>query len=65
MAGRDTIVAIVTVADTPDTVARLTDVLGRAIADGSGSPRPTAIGLSWTLTPQSVTDARTAFFAPC
>jgi lysine decarboxylase len=64
MADRDTIVATVTVADTADTVARLTDVLGRAIADGSGSPRPTATGLSWALTPQSVTDPRTAFFAP-
>jgi lysine decarboxylase len=64
MADRDTIVAIVTVADTAGTVGRLTDVLGRAIADGTGAPRPLATPASWALTPQPVTDPRTAFFAP-
>lgn len=64
LADRDTIVATVTVADTPATVGRLTDVLARAIAQGSGAPRPAATAVSWTLTPQLVTDPRTAFFAP-
>jgi lysine decarboxylase len=64
MADRDTIVATVTVADTPATVGRLTDVLGRAIRDGAGTARAAATGVSWSLTPQPVTDPRTAFFAP-
>jgi lysine decarboxylase len=64
MADRDTIVATVTVADTPDTVGRLTEVLGRAIAAGSGPARPALAGVSWTLAPEPVTDPRTAFFAP-
>ncbi len=63
MADRDTIVATVTVADTADTVGRLTDVLGRAIAAGAGSPRVAATGVSWTLTPELVVDPRAAFFA--
>jgi len=64
MADRDTIVATVTVADTPATVGRLTDVLGRAIAAGSGPARPALAGVSWTLAPEPVTDPRTAFFSP-
>ena len=64
MADRDMIVATVTVADTPATVGRLTDVLGRAIAAGSGPARPALAGVSWTLAPEPVTDPRTAFFAP-
>jgi lysine decarboxylase len=64
MADRDTIVATVTVADTPATVGRLIAVLGRAIARAPGAPRPAATPVSWTLTPRPVTDPRTAFFAP-
>jgi arginine decarboxylase len=64
MSDRDTIVATVTVADTAETVGRLTDVLGRAIAAGSGPSRPARAGLSWTLAPEPAVDPRTAFFAP-
>jgi len=64
MADRDMIVATVTVADTPATVGRLTDVLGRAVAAGSGPARPALAGVSWTLAPEPATDPRTAFFAP-
>jgi lysine decarboxylase len=64
MADRDTLVATVTVADTAGTIGLLTDVLGRAIAAGAGSPRPAAAGVSWTLMPEPVVDPRTAFFAP-
>jgi len=64
MADRDTIVATVTVADTADTVGMLTDVLGGAITAGSGTPRPAATGVSWTLSAEPVVDPRTAFFAP-
>jgi lysine decarboxylase len=64
MADRDTIVATVTMADTAYTVGRLVEVVGDAIAAGSGPPRPAATGLSWTVAPQSVVDPRTAFFAP-
>jgi arginine decarboxylase len=64
MADRDTIVATVTVADTAETMDRLIEVVGGAIARGSGAARPGAAGVSWTLTPQTVTDPRTAFFAP-
>lgn len=63
MADRDTIVATVTLADSAETVQRLTEVLGRAIAAGSGPPRPARAALSWTLTPQPAVDPRTAFFA--
>jgi lysine decarboxylase len=64
MADRDTIVATVTMADTAETVAWLTDVLSHAITTGSGPPRPPATRISWTLTPEPVVDPRTAFFAP-
>ncbi|HEY3955293.1 MAG TPA: hypothetical protein VGM53_18135 [Streptosporangiaceae bacterium] len=64
MADRDTIVATVTVADTAATIGRLADVLGGAIAAGTGPPRPAAIGVSWTLAPEPMIDPRTAFFAP-
>ncbi|MDR3035198.1 MAG: hypothetical protein LBV78_19240, partial [Kitasatospora sp.] len=64
LADRDTIVATVTVADTPATVGRLTGVLGGAIAAGSGPARAAQAGISWTLAPRPVTDPRTAFFAP-
>lgn len=64
MADRDTIVATVTVADTPATVGRLTDTLARAIRAGAGAPRPAAAAMSWILAPRPVADPRTAFFAP-
>jgi arginine decarboxylase len=64
MADRDTIVATVTVADTAETIGRLVDVLGGALAASAGPPRPAATGVSWTLTPEPMIDPRTAFFAP-
>jgi arginine decarboxylase len=64
MAERDTVVAVVTMADTADTISELTDVLSRAIARGAGPPRPAATAISWTLTPQPATSPRTAFFSP-
>jgi len=64
MADRDTMVATVTVADSAETVGRLTDVLGRAIRAGAGAPRPAATLVSWTLVPEPVVDPRAAFFAP-
>jgi arginine decarboxylase len=64
MADRDTIVATVTVADTEATLDRLCDLLGDAIAAGSGPARPAATAVSWSLVPVPVVDPRTAFFAP-
>jgi lysine decarboxylase len=64
MADRDTIVATVTVADTAETLDRLCDLLGGAIAAGAGLPRPVATAVSWSLVPEQVVDPRTAFFAP-
>jgi len=64
MADQDTLVPIVTVADTEDSVARLIDTLTAAVARHAGQPRPLAASVQWgaevavaAMTP------RDAFFA--
>jgi lysine decarboxylase len=64
MADRDTLVPIVTLADTPATVARLVEALERSIALRRGAPRPLAASSVWSLQPVAAISPREAFFAP-
>jgi arginine decarboxylase len=63
MADRDTIVAIVTVADDPATVAAFADALAASVDRRGGRPRPVAPGAVWTVEPEQVVAPREAFFA--
>jgi lysine decarboxylase len=62
MADRDTIVAVVTVADDAESLRRLTDELSDSIERRRGTPRrpPTAAG--WILAPTVMVPPRDAFF---
>src|SRR6185437_534140 len=64
MADRDTLVPIVTLADTPATVARLVEVLERSIGLRRGAARPLAASSVWSLQPVAAISPRQAFFAP-
>jgi len=64
MADRDTIVPIVTIADSEEQVAVFTGVLISAIERHRGEPRPVASSASWTVEPRTVLGPREAFFAP-
>ena len=64
LADRDTIVAIVTVADDMSTLERLLEALVPAIKATSGPPRPPSVALSWDVQPVYAMSPRAAFFAP-
>lgn len=64
MADRDTLVPIVTLADTPATVARLVEALERSIGLRRGAARPLAASSVWSLQPVAAISPRQAFFAP-
>ncbi|HEX5969465.1 MAG TPA: hypothetical protein VFY88_13380, partial [Intrasporangium sp.] len=64
MADRDTIVALVTVADDDVSVGRLGDALVAALERHRGEPRPVIPAAAWNVDPMVVTTPRTAFFAP-
>ena len=64
MADRDTIVALVTVADDDVSVGRLGDALAAALERHRGEPRPVVPAAAWNVDPIVVTTPRTAFFAP-
>ncbi|MDX6296485.1 MAG: arginine decarboxylase [Nocardioidaceae bacterium] len=64
MADPDTLVATVTVADTRETVRRLTDALVESINLRRSAARPPQAHASWTVTPQQACTPREAFFAP-
>ncbi len=64
MADADTIAATVTIADTSESVRRLTDALSESIGRRRGTPRPPSAHASWTITPQTACTPREAFFAP-
>jgi lysine decarboxylase len=64
MGDRDTIVPIVTIADSEEQVAAFTEVLIAAIERHRGEPRPVAASASWTVEPRTVVGPREAFFAP-
>jgi lysine decarboxylase len=63
MADRDTIVAIVTVADEPTSVGAFADALAASVEQRRGTPRAVAPGAAWTVEPEQVVAPRDAFFA--
>jgi len=64
MADRDTLVPIVTLADTPETVGRLAHGVANSIAARRGEPRPPASSTVWSLVAEVVMSPRDAYFAP-
>jgi lysine decarboxylase len=63
MADQDTVVPIVTVADTEHSVARLVDALTEAVARHAGQPRAVASGAQWGAVAVVAMTPRDAFFA--
>ena len=64
MADRDTVVPIVTLLDTPETVGRLRDSLLRAIQrQGRVAPRAVAVAAQWAAAGPRAMSPREAFFA--
>jgi lysine decarboxylase len=64
MADRDTLVPIVTLADTAETVGRLADGVADSVAVRRGAPRPPASSTVWSLVAEVVMSPRDAYFAP-
>jgi arginine decarboxylase len=62
MADRDTIVAVVTVADDRAALRRLVDALSRSIEYRRGAPRRVEKAASWIVKPHMVVAPREAFF---
>ena len=65
LANRDTLVPLLTIGDTEETVERLADALLRSLERRRGEPRA-ASGASavWSVAPEIASSPRTAFFAP-
>ncbi|HET7762842.1 MAG TPA: aminotransferase class V-fold PLP-dependent enzyme [Phycicoccus sp.] len=63
MADRDTVVAMVTLGDTPETVEVLTEALTVAVERHRGTPRPVTTSGVWAVDPVAATSPREAFFA--
>jgi arginine decarboxylase len=67
MADRDTMVPIVTMLDTPETVGRLRDSLLAGLREqgsqGEVSPRPVAVAAQWSAAAPRAMSPREAFFA--
>jgi arginine decarboxylase len=63
MADQDTVVPVVTLADTEATVARLVDVLCAAVVRHSGPPRPLTVAPQWSARGVAAMTPRDAFFA--
>ncbi|WP_030527571.1 aminotransferase class I/II-fold pyridoxal phosphate-dependent enzyme [Phycicoccus jejuensis] len=64
MADRDTLCAMVTLADTPAGVAALADALLESLARRRGPARPLAPSGVWAVDPETASTPREAFFAP-
>jgi len=64
MADRDTLVPIVTLADTAETVGRLADGVADSVTARRGEPRPPASSTGWSLVAEVVMSPRDAYFAP-
>lgn len=65
LANRDTLVPLVTIADTEETVERLVDALERSIEARRGPRRPAgAANVVWAPDPDVALSPREAFFAP-
>jgi lysine decarboxylase len=63
LADRDTIAAIVTLADDAGTMVRFCDALEASVERHRGAPRPVRSSPAWTVTPQQALAPREAFFA--
>jgi lysine decarboxylase len=63
MADRDTVVAMVTLADDVTTTSRLVEEIIASVHRHRSRPRPVAAGASWTVEPDVVMPPREAFFA--
>jgi arginine decarboxylase len=63
MADRDTIVAMVTVADDEATVRALVDAVADGVERHRGAPRDVVPAASWLVDPETVLTPREAFFA--
>lgn len=63
MADRDTVVAQVSLADTPATLGRLTQVLLRSLAACRGEPRPVVPGAAYAVPAVTAVAPREAFLA--
>jgi lysine decarboxylase len=63
LADRDTIVAIVTVADDESTLDKLVGALVPAIRQSAGAPRSASVALSWDVKPVYAMSPRAAFFS--
>ena len=63
MADRDTVIPVVTVADTAAGVTAMTDALVRAVNRSRGTPRPLNGAVSWRILADTVISPREAFFA--
>ena len=64
MADRDTLVALVTLADDDAGLGRLVAALTAAVERHRGEPRPAVPAAAWSVDPIVVTSPRAAFFAP-
>jgi len=62
MADRDTIVALVTVGDEPEAVARFTDEVIASIEHHRGAPRTLSTAAAWVVEPEMAVPPREAFF---
>jgi arginine decarboxylase len=62
MADRDTVVAVVTLADDASTLARLTAALERSIERRRGIPREVTAAAAWIVSPETRVAPREAFF---
>jgi lysine decarboxylase len=63
MADRDTLVPVVTLADTEESIDRLAASLERSLARRSGPPRSPSASAVWSLSPVTVLSPREAYFA--
>jgi lysine decarboxylase len=63
MADRDTIVAIVTIADDEQSGRAITQGIQSAVERHRGDPRPVRRSFAWTIEPETVMTPRDAFFA--
>ena len=64
MADRDTLVAMVTMADTPEGLEDLVVALVESVELRRGRPRPVVASAVWSVDPVTVMGPREAFFAP-
>jgi lysine decarboxylase len=65
LANRDTLVPLLTIGDTEESVERLTDALVRSLERRRGEPRaPGGASAVWAIEPETALSPRAAFFAP-